>query len=177
MTRVLFFGVLQESRRRKAQTRLEEAVVTTLIKNGKYPDRGEPTWKWTLISSAALNVSARVSDICVLIFSASWSVNTVSIASTCGSKVFKIWQPTSSSSNRTPASPRSVCRDVLVKWADRSIVLLAQPGVSCPRLLEGGLYGTAENSARMRVYRYTVRAPDATQYARKWNCIAQEVVA
>jgi hypothetical protein len=39
----------------------------------------------------------------------------------------------------------------------------------------GGSYGADEKSASTRVYRYTLSAPCAKQYARRWNCRALSV--
>jgi len=107
--------------------------------------------------TADLNVSVSTFLICE-------TRTSISAAESClSSPPDKNWHPSNSSRRRTLVSPPSVCSEVLVRCALKSISV--GPGV----LEERWRYGTEENRARMRVYRKSCMSPLDTQYTLRWN--------
>lgn len=107
--------------------------------------------------NADLNVSVRTFLICE-------TMSSISAAHSClSSPPDKNWHPFNSSRRRTLVSPHSVCSEVLVKCDPKSISV--GPGV----FEERWRYGTEENRASMRVYRYNCRSPLDIQYTLRWN--------
>jgi hypothetical protein len=107
--------------------------------------------------TADLNVSVRTFLICK-------TRSSTSAAHSClSSPPDKNWHPFNSSRRRILFSAHSFCSEVFVRCDLKSISV--GPGV-----LEGRWrYGTGENRARMRVYRYICMSPLDTQYTLRWN--------